>query len=125
MTQTRLIAVIAAAACGLACLVAPAGAATAPHWSKSQCELQQALFNVRHPHAIGLQLAGGNRILKQHGCAQRVPGPKHWSNTQCGDYQATFLKLYAVPTDPQLAAANKALKHHGCSQRVRRPPVQQ
>ena len=70
-------------------------------------------------------LAGGNRILKQHGCAQRVPGPKHWSNTQCSDYQATFLKLYAFPNGPQLATANNALKNHGCSQRVKAPPVQQ
>ena len=99
--------------------------AASQHWSKSQCALQQALFNVRHPHPSGLQLAGGNRKLKQHGCAQRVPGPKAWSTTQCEDYQATFLKLYGFPTNAQLATANRALKHHACSQRVRRPPTQQ
>jgi hypothetical protein len=123
MVRTPLIAVIVAAACGLACLAAPAGAAsTASHWSNSHCELQQALFNVRHPHPSGLQLAGGNRILKQHGCAERVPGPKHWSNTQCSNYQATFTKLYASPSNKQLAAANGALKQHGCRQRVQRLP---
>ncbi len=130
MTRTnrtvRWIAPVATvAAIATAALVVPAGATATPHWSNSQCALQQALFNVRHPHPSGLQLAGGNRILKQHGCAQRVPGPRHWSNIQCSYYQGTFLKLYAFPTDAQLAAANRALKHHGCSQRVRRVPVQQ
>ena len=114
-----------AAAIAAVWLVAPAGALTAPHWPDSQCALQQSLFNVRHPHPNGLTLAGGNRTLKQHGCAQRVPGPKHWSNTQCSDYQATFLKLNAFPSGSQLATANKALKNHGCRQRVKRPPVQQ
>jgi len=112
-----------AATIATVCLVPQAGAA-APRWSKSQCALQQALFNVRHPHPSGLQLAGGNRILKQHGCAERVPGPRRWSNTQCEDYAATFLKLYAFPTEAQLTAANNALAHHGCRQRVRHPPVQ-
>ena len=120
MVRTPLIALILAAACGLACLAAPAGAAT--HWSNSHCRLQQALFNVRHPHPNGLLLAGGNRRLEEHGCAQRVPGPRHWSNAQCSDYQATFLKLYASPTNKRLATANRALKHHGCRQRVHRLP---
>ncbi len=126
MTRTtKWIASIATtAAIAAAWTVAPAGAATATRWSNSHCQLQQALFNVRHPHPSGLLLAGGNRILKQHGCAQRVPGPKHWSNSQCSDYQVTFAKLYAFPTDPQLNAANTALKDHGCSQRVRKPPTQ-
>ncbi|MGH2887409.1 MAG: hypothetical protein ACRDPA_32710 [Solirubrobacteraceae bacterium] len=114
----------AAAAIAGAWAVAPAGAVPAARWSNSHCQLQQALFNVRHPHPSGLLLAGGNRILKLHGCTQRVPGPKHWANTQCSDYQVTFAKLYAFPTDPQLNAANTALKNHGCSQRVRKPPTQ-
>jgi hypothetical protein len=124
MTRTmKWIASFAAvAAIAAAWAVAPAGAATAARWSNSHCRLQQALFNVRHPHPSGLLLAGGNRILEQHGCAQRVPGPKHWSNTQCSDYQLTFIKLYASPTDKQLAAANGALKNHGCKQRVQRLP---
>jgi hypothetical protein len=121
MARTPLIAVAIAAACSLACLAAPAGAA-ASHWSNSRCRLQQAVFNVRHPHPTGRQLAGGNHVLKQHGCRQRVPGPKHWSNTQCSDYQATFLKQYASPTRKQVAAANGALKQHGCRQRVHRLP---
>lgn len=126
MTRTtkRIAWIAAGVAVVLACLMPQALAATSPHWSNSHCELQQALFNVGHPHPTGLQLAGGNRILKAHGCAQRVPGPKHWSSTQCADYQATFAKLYAFPTSRQLAAANRALKHHGCPQRVRRPPAQ-
>ena len=123
MARSSLIAVILAAACGLACLAVPAGAAQASHWSASQCQLQQALFNVRHVHPNGRLLAGGNRTLKQHGCAQRVPGPMHWPNGQCSDYQATFLKLYANPSNGQLAAANGALKHHGCRQRVERLPT--
>src|SRR5215469_6531489 len=110
--------IAAAAAIATACLVPQAGAAAAPRWSKSKCALQQALFNVRHPHPSGRQLAGGNRTLRQHGCAERVPGPTRWSNTQCGDYAATFLKLYAFPTESQLTAANNALAHHGCRQRV-------
>lgn len=122
MPRTTSIAVILAAGCWLACLAGPAGAAPASHWSSSQCRLQQALFNVGHPHPNGVLLAGGNRILKQHGCAERVPGPKHWSNTQCGDYQATFTKLYASPSNKQLATANGALKQHGCRQRVHRLP---
>lgn len=122
MARTPLIALAIVAACVLACLAAPAGAATASHWSSSHCRLQQAVFNVRHPHPTGLQLAGGNRVLKQHGCAQRVPGPRDWSNTQCSDYQATFLKLYASPSSKQIAAANGALKQHGCRQRVHRLP---
>jgi hypothetical protein len=126
MTRTtkRIAWIAAGAAVVLACLMPQALAATSPRWSKLQCELQQALFNVRHSHPTGLQLAGGNRVLKAHGCAERVPGPKHWSNTQCADYQATFAKLYAFPTNRQLAAANRALKNHGCQQRVRRPPAQ-
>lgn len=120
MVRTPLIAVAICAACTLAGLAAPAGAAT--HWSNSRCQLQWALFNVRHPHATGLQLAGGNHVLKEHGCAERVPGPKHWSNTRCADYQVTFAKLYANPSNQQLAAANGALKHHGCRQRVHRLP---
>jgi hypothetical protein len=122
MPRNPLIAVIVAAACVLACLATPAGAAPASHWSNSQCQLQQALFNVRHPHPNGVLLDGGNRILKQHGCGERVPGPKHWSNTQCSDYQATFTKLYASPSNKQLATANGALKQHGCRQRVHRLP---
>ena len=124
MTRTtKWIALLATAAAiaAAAVPVAPAGAATA-HWSKSRCALQQAVFNVRHPHPNGLLLAGGNRVLKQHGCAQRVPGPKHWSNTQCSDYQATFVKLHGYPTGPQMDAANNALESHGCKQRVIRPP---
>jgi hypothetical protein len=70
-------------------------------------------------------LAGGNRILKQHDCAQRVPGPAHWSRTQCLDYEATFLKLHGNPTSPQLAAGNQALKRHGCAGRIVPPPTQQ
>jgi hypothetical protein len=124
-TTTWIASIAAAAAIAAAWLVAPAGAATAARWSNSHCQLQQAQFNVRHPHPSGLLLAGGNRILKQHGCVQRVPGPKHWTNTQCSDYQATVLKLYGFPTNAQLATADRALKHHGCPQRVRRPPVQQ
>jgi hypothetical protein len=126
VTQTMkwIASFAAAAAIAAAWAVAPAGAVTAAPWSNSHCRLQQALFNVRHPHPSGLLLAGGNRILEQHGCTQRVPGPKHWSNTQCSDYQVTFAKLYAFPTDPQLNAANTALKSHGCSQRVRKPPTQ-
>jgi hypothetical protein len=119
MRRTPLIAVLAA--CGLTGLATSAGATTA-HWSNSQCRLQQALFNVRHPHPSRIALAGGNRVLAQHGCAERVPGPKHWSNTQCSDYQATFMKLYASPSNQQLAAANGALKQHGCRQRVQRLP---
>lgn len=125
MTRGTVTLASLAAACGLAslaCLTASAGAAPPSHWSSSQCQLQQALFNVRHPHPNGVLLAGGNRVLKQHGCAQRVPGPRHWSNTQCSDYQATFMKLYASPTNKQLATANGALKHHGCRQRVHRLP---
>lgn len=123
MTRTTTwIASVATAAVIAAWLVAPAGAITNPHWSNSQCALQQSLFNVRHPHPNGRTLAGGNRKLKAHGCAQRVPGPRHWSNTQCSDYQATFLKLHAFPTDKQLAAANGALKNHGCRQRVKPLP---
>ena len=119
-----------AAALAFACLVGPAGATpagatAAARWSNSHCQLQQAFFNVRHPHPTGLQVAGGNRTLRSHGCAQRVPGPKHWSSTQCVDYQGTFLKLHGYPTGPQLAAANTALKNHGCTQRVLRPPTQQ
>ena len=126
MTRTTTwIGSITTAAAIAACLAAPAGALTTPHWSNSRCALQQSLFNVRHPHPNGVLLAGGNRTLKAHGCAQRVPGPKHWSRTQCEDYQATFLKLHAFPTGPQLATANNALKNHGCSQRVKAPPVQQ
>ncbi len=116
-----LVASLAATA-AIALLASSAGAVPAARWSNSHCELQQSLFNVRHPHPSGRLLAGGNRILKQHGCAQRVPGPKHWSNTQCGDYQATFMKLYASPTNKQLATANGALKQHGCRQRVHRLP---
>jgi hypothetical protein len=122
MTRTTLIAVILAAACGLACVAAPAGALTNPHWSDSKCALQWSLFNVRHPHPNGLTLAGGNRTLKEHGCAQRVPGPKRWSNSECSDYQATFTKLYASPSNKQLASANGALKNHGCKQRVHALP---
>jgi hypothetical protein len=129
MTRTTnwIASIAATASLAAAWAVAPAGAATAATaagWSNSHCQLQQALFNVRHPHPDGLLLAGGNRILKQHGCTQRVPGSKHWSNTQCSDYQATFAKLYAFPTDPQLFTANTALKNHGCAQRVRKPPTQ-
>ena len=122
MSRTTLIAVIAAAACGLACLAAPAGALTSPHWSNDRCAIQWALFNVRHPHPNGITTAGGNRILRQHGCGQRVPGSKHWSNTQCSDYQATFMKLYASPSTKQVATANGALKNHGCRQRVHQLP---
>ena len=126
MTRTtkRIASIAGVAVAVLACLMPQALAASSPRWSGSHCELQQALFNVRHPHPTGLQLAGGNRVLKSHGCAQRVPGPKNWSSTQCADYQATFAKLYAFPTNRQLAAANRALKRHGCQQRVRRPLVQ-
>jgi hypothetical protein len=124
-TKTWIASIAAAAAVAAVGLVAPAGALTNPHWSNSQCALQQALFNVRHPHPKGVTLAGGNRTLKQHGCAQRVPGPKHWSRTQCQDYQAVFLKLHAFPSGSELATANNALKNHGCSQRVKAPPVQQ
>ena len=122
MPRTPFIAVIVAAACGLACLAEPAGAFTSRHWSNSKCALQWSLFNVRHPHPGGVTLAGGNRILKQHGCVQRVPGPKHWSNSLCADYQATFVKLYAFPSNKRLATANNALKRHGCRQRVHRLP---
>ncbi len=122
MVRTPLIAVTVGAACAVACVATPAGAAAASHWSNSQCRLQQAVFNVRHPHPSGVQLAGGNHVLKAHRCAQRVPGPKHWSNTQCSDYQATFLKLYASPSGRQVAAANGALKRHGCRQRVQLLP---
>jgi hypothetical protein len=128
MTRTtRWVASIAGAAAiaVTAVSVAPAGAATSGHWSNSHCQLQQALFNVRHPHPSGLLLAGGNRILKQHGCAQRVPGPRHWSSTQCVDYEATFLKLHGLPSGRQLAAANQALKRHGCAGRIVPPPTQQ
>jgi hypothetical protein len=126
MTRTpKWIASLAAAgAVAAAWAVAPAGAASVARWPNSHCRLQQAVFNVRHPQPSGLLLAGGNRILKQHGCAQRFPGPKRWSNTQCSDYQATFAKLIAFPSDPQVATANTALKNHGCSQRVRKPPIQ-
>lgn len=127
MTRTTTffaVAITSAAAIASACLVAPAGATAAARWSNSHCQLRQAQFNVRHPHPSGLLLAGGNRILKQHGCAQRVPGPRHWSSTQCVDYQGTFLKLHGYPTGPQLAGANTTLKNHGCTQRVLRPPTQ-
>jgi hypothetical protein len=124
MTRITIwIAWVAAAAAIAATLpVAPAGATTAAHWSKSHCALQQALFNVRHPKPTGLQVAGGNKVLQQHGCAQRVPGPSRWSNSQCEDYQATFLKLYASPSNKQIATANGALKKHGCHQRVEKLP---
>jgi hypothetical protein len=127
MTRTtRWISSIAVAvAIASASLAAPPMSVAAQHWSKSQCALQQALFNVRHPHPSGLLLAGGNRILKQHGCAQRVPGPRHWSSTQCVDYEATFLKLHGLPSGRQLAAANQALKRHGCAGRIVPPPTQQ
>ena len=113
-----------AVAIAVVTLVPSAGAATAPRWSKARCQFQQALFNVRHPHPTRAQLAGGNRTLRAHGCAERVPGPKHWSGTQCVDYQVTFVKLNAFPSDPQLAAANNVLKDHGCSQRIKHPPTQ-
>ena len=103
MTRTPkwIASVAATGAIAAAWAVAPAGAASVARWSNSHCQLQQAVFNVRHPHPSGLLQAGGNRILKQHGCTQRVPGPKHWSNTQCSDYQATFAKLNAFPSDAQ------------------------
>jgi hypothetical protein len=123
-TPERIASIGAAAAIAAAWLVGPASAAAPARWSNSHCELQQALFNVRHPRPSGLLLAVGNRTLKGHGCTQRVPGPKHWSNTQCSDYQATFVKLYAYPSDPQVNAANTALRNHVCSQRVQKPPTQ-
>lgn len=120
--------IASAAAIAATCLAGPADATpagAAAGWSSSHCQLQQALFNVRHPHPSGLLLAGGNRVLKQHGCAERVPGPRHWSTTQCEDYQATFVKLHGYPTNQALASANTALKNHGCAQRVLRPPTEQ
>jgi hypothetical protein len=116
--MTRAVASIAVAT-GIAgaCLASPAGA-VAPRWSAPRCQLQQAQFNVRHPHPTGIQLAGGNRTLKRHGCTQRVPGPKRWPEGQCLVYQAVFVKLNAFPTAKQVAAADDALKSHGCRQRV-------
>jgi hypothetical protein len=104
---TWIASIAATGALAAASAGAPAGAATGARWSNSHCQLQQALFNVRHPHPSRLLLTGGNRILEQHGCSQRVPGPKRWSSTQCSDYQATFAKLYVFPTDPQVGAANR------------------
>jgi hypothetical protein len=114
----RIVLIAASAAIVLACLIPQALAAPSSHWSRSRCALQQATFNVRHPHPNGRLEAGGNRILKRHGCGDRVPGPKRWSKTQCADYQATFMKLYASPSNKRVATANGALKHHGCRQRV-------
>ena len=126
MTRTTkwIASIVTAAAFAGAWTVAPAGAVTAARWSNSHCQLQQALFNVRHPHPSGLLLAGGDRILMQHGCAQRRPGPRRWSSTRCQDYPVTFVTLNAFPSDPQVVAANQALKKHGCPQRVTKPPTQ-
>jgi hypothetical protein len=120
---TRWIAPAAVSIAVAAVLLAvPAMSAASQHWSSSQCLQQQAQFNVRHPKPSGLQIAGGNRVLKQHDCSQRVPGPSHWPNNQCEDYQATFMKLYASPSNQQVSTANGALKKHGCHQRVEQLP---
>jgi hypothetical protein len=110
-------AIVIATVIASACVVARAGAA-APRWSTPRCQIQQGEFNVRHPHPTGIQLAGGNRTLKRHGCRQRVPGPKRWPEGKCLIYQAVFVKLNAFPTAKQVADANDALGSHGCRQRV-------
>lgn len=113
----RLVVIIAVAACAGVYFV-PTVAAKPDAWSGSRCVLQQALFNVRHPEPTRLQVAGGNRLLKEHGCTERVPGPKHWPSGQCENFEAVFLKTVASPSRARLTAANGTLRRHGCRQRL-------
>ncbi len=73
MYRIRAIAAVMASAAVITAgaTVAPAGAAT-PHWSKTQCQTWARGFQKRNPHATKTRKAQGNKVLRGHGCAQRI-----------------------------------------------------
>ena len=73
MRTTRIAALAATAAIGVGGVgAASAGASGMTHWSKSQCKSYVKGFNSRNPHPSKARRAEGNKVLKKHGCTQRV-----------------------------------------------------
>jgi hypothetical protein len=68
----QVVAVAVAAAIGIGGLVPTMAAAAPAHWSKTQCQSWQKSFLKRNPHATKARKAQGNKVLKQHGCSQRI-----------------------------------------------------
>ena len=72
MIRTRRLAAVAAAAIvSIGSLSAPALGASS-HWSKSQCRAYAKGFHSLNPHPSKARRAEGNKVLKKHGCTQRV-----------------------------------------------------
>jgi hypothetical protein len=63
--------VAVAAALSIGSLSVPALGASS-HWSKSHCKSYVKGFNSRNPHPSKARRAEGNKVLKKHGCTQRV-----------------------------------------------------
>ncbi|HEX6457732.1 MAG TPA: hypothetical protein VF032_02340 [Thermoleophilaceae bacterium] len=75
MNWSKRISVMAVAtAIGAASIVAPAGAAkTKPtHWTKTHCTSYVKKWDKAHKHATKAQKAKADKLLKKHGCTNKV-----------------------------------------------------
>jgi hypothetical protein len=72
MIRTRRLATVAAAATISIGSVGTPALGAPSHWSKNQCKSYVKGFNGRNPHPSKARRAEGNKVLKKHGCTQRV-----------------------------------------------------
>jgi hypothetical protein len=73
MLLTRRIApVLASAAICVAASGAPALGAGMTHWSKSQCSSWAKGYTHRHSHPSKSEKAKANKVLKAHGCSNKI-----------------------------------------------------
>ena len=72
MIPTRRLATVAVAAVVSIGSVGVPALGASSHWSKSQCKSYVKGFKSKHSHPNKARRAEGNKVLKKHGCTERV-----------------------------------------------------